>query len=1258
MSKNKKKEIKIEIKKLCPMIAMISAGKTSILKVIFDTDCLESSAGIGTKFVNIIRYNPEVGKNPKFYHLILKNIGNGDYEFYKDPNFEEVIGKESIKKKNENLNEEYKKKKEMDFEKLFYMIEVGEVNLIEDKEYLKNYDLVDIPGVSEYIENAPKKEEESTKKPTINNPNDLEAAFSIYEAQQKKKPKHFDTIEKEMEKFNPANEKSYLTEIFRIIRNKMNNGIIVFSVDNYQHTENYRIIGKLRKVINKPIENFLVLLNKIDKSENREYDINTLIAKIMKYFPSGTTFNFTKNLIVPCSKIQLENEAKMNNHFYYLLYYHFLNFIMKSSLDSTPTPTSGESFIDFLKRINTNKKIKKKQFAEKINKIIESNDLLDVLKEIKKFIKYVQDKHKAENLNLGIREDYFEEEEIKKIKENLEIEEEDDGEPNDEEQNEESFNINDQEGNAIILYFYSEFKNKKQIPPRSKDTFKIINYFTMNNMKQNLEQIKKEEDLKMKQKILDEKKKDQKIDDISSRMLDFYRRYQEEGVKLYNLPKLKQYINSSIGILKTSKLLYIPMLGVSNAGKSTILNGIIGCGILPAQRNECTKKGILIKHWEEDIPAIRVTRFKKQKMGDEYIYFFESDITEITRGLPNIHRVLEGANGEFPGNEEDYFYEIDIKIKFVEDLKLDESLKEKICFIDLPGFGTNNAFEENEVYQNLMKSCNIFLFIVFNLKIKETDNKKMLDSLYRQMKQYRGIPSEAFIKKCLFIINCDRDQDTSDKSLIQAKNDIINVVGLNSNIFKDIKVCFFNAKFYENYIYKLRYYNDGYSLIEYEYNEYLLLQEKLFRGLLDLRKGKTFNKYLIDTLKDNIKNDIPDKFNEKLVEPNKSIKESVEKIIKQNSFKFKDKELDLIIKYITFGKQNLCNSNLLKKSNIDVFTRDLLISIDNAKKKEEEDINNNLNKCLKILDDVFEVDPDTKYGKCRDAPIAKVVKPHVEEDLNKMKTEISNNLNLIKNEFLNNDIISLLNACSVNISTVLQSQKSNIVSNLKNKNWESIQKEFEEIFEKETKELKNQLMSTLDKTSKNIKNYYDNCYVILNRFYAKRCEGKIIEYKNYISNNLGGNNDIESTISQIINDIISGSKTAADWDKVDGFFSWLGGKIFDDNYLNKIIDYIINHSTPEIKKFSDNIKSLVEKYKKEIIAEIESSRDRVVIEMEEKMEKELLEIKIQNSNNEKEKQKWEEEKRVLEEKKKKWEQLCKKYRILRDEIIGIRLTKE
>ena len=125
-----------------------------------------------------------------------------------------------------------------------------------------------------------------------------------------------------MSSYNPNSEKNYLTEFFKIMKDNIYNGIIVFSVDTFQLTQNYEIIGKLQKILNKPIENFLILLNKIDKSENIENDIAILEGKILKYFPTAKLFNFNKNIIVPCSALQLENESKLENDFQYFLKYH------------------------------------------------------------------------------------------------------------------------------------------------------------------------------------------------------------------------------------------------------------------------------------------------------------------------------------------------------------------------------------------------------------------------------------------------------------------------------------------------------------------------------------------------------------------------------------------------------------------------------------------------------------------------------------------------------------------------------------------------------------------------------------------------------------------------------------------------------------------------------------------------------------------------------------------------------------------------
>ena len=336
-------KIKNCIKNLCPKLAMISAGKTIILKVLFDIDFLEISAEIGNKLINIIRHNHKIGKKLKFYHLKLKNIGNGDYEYYKDLNFQEVIGKEEIKQANEKIFEEFRSKMDqVPYEELFFMIELGESDFIEDKEFLKNYDLIDIQGVIEYNINQTPEEKPNEKLLENEEYKDLEAANAAYE------------------KINNK-EKNYLTEIFRIIKNKMNNGIIVFLIYNYQHVENYRIIGKLQKVINKPIENFLIFLNKIDKSEKRELDLSTLNNKIMKYFPSAKIFNNIKNSILLLSTIQLENESKMSKDFKCFLDFHYINYInylMKNKKTNASSYNKCLNFIDFLKDI----KIKKNFF--------------------------------------------------------------------------------------------------------------------------------------------------------------------------------------------------------------------------------------------------------------------------------------------------------------------------------------------------------------------------------------------------------------------------------------------------------------------------------------------------------------------------------------------------------------------------------------------------------------------------------------------------------------------------------------------------------------------------------------------------------------------------------------------------------------------------------------------------------------------------------------------------------------------------------
>lgn len=1095
-------ENKVDIKNLCPMIAMISAGKTSLLNIIYNVDFLEINSGIGTKFVNIIRYNKNVGKKPIFYHLILKNIGNGNYEFYKDPKTV-IVGKENIKKAIADINQKLREEEHCKYEELFYMIEIGETNLIKDEEYLKNYDLVDIPGVSEF--RRPEKNnlnEDKIEKPENHEESFLEdmllkdedaaiAAFvegepivpnmeqgkesktdSEHESkiESNKETKKEDnylikrslSVEKKMLNYNPENEQNYLTEIFKIIKNKMNNGIIVFSLDNYQLQENYDIIGKLKVIIKKPIENFLVILNKIDKSENREKDIRTLKEKIIENFPNGD-FNFTKNIIVPCSAIQLENEIKMENNFFNLIYFHFINYLMKNKKENSSTQTTTPfSFIEYsLPRIIRGK-VSKKTFLEKIKKIVDDKDFEKCIKDIKDTIEKISNNHKDELINIGVRTDEFEKEDIQKIIDDLNENNEEENQEEDE--NEGDFNIQQQEANALFLFYYSEFKysKKKVIPPKGQSTKEMINYFTMKNMNINRE----EEIKKIEKQILEKDNKDKsfndKIDEISEKMKVFYKEFEDSNIKQEKLPMLRQNINSSIGILKASKLIYIPILGVSNAGKSTIFNGLIGDRLLPTQQNECTKKGILIKYSNIDVPVIRKVNFVPDKLGKEEIYYFKAADKIMGKGIEQIRDILEGANGKFVEDEEDFFYEIDIRIQYIHENKyMDNNLKEKICFIDLPGFGTGsgNKFETQGTYEHLMKSSSMFLFVVKNLTIKENNNQEMLNRVYKKMVSFRGITSQSFVSKCLFIINCDQKQEISPKTIMQAKKDIIEMVNsLNKCSPDDINVSFFNAKIFENYVFKSKYYLNPEMIFRYHLSEFEKSESNFLNGVIDIVVGKNFNKFLIGKLKQNVDQDFKNpKFDEKKVKIDEDIKKIVMLFVQYNSLSFNQKEFDLIIKCISFGKEFIKYSDLLNISNSNVFKNDLRSFIEICKKTMEKEINLDLKKCFNILDDLFEIDPLQKVGNLRDPPKIEIIPPKVEEDLITFDKQIQELLVKINNDFIENNVMTVLNNCEEDITKSLKEQKENIEASLEKQNSKKIKENFEQTFKDKTKNLKEQL---------------------------------------------------------------------------------------------------------------------------------------------------------------------------------------------------------
>ena len=250
-------EQKIEERRGIIVIGMISSGKSTFLNSLLGITYLESKDDVTTKFVTIIRYNENL-KEPKFYHLkVIKeeNSNKNDteeekenfYYFVKDG--EESIGEKNITEKIKIINNAEKGTQEPKYENLFYMLETNITN-IENKEFLKTHDFYDIPGLNEYIPSDKKDIKEEKKE------NEEEKNKNSNSRNERPEESHEDM--------------RYIKGIFQYLKKKIEREIIIFSSETYYKPQNLQIIEEIKKELDLPLCNNLVILNKIDICEERE----------------------------------------------------------------------------------------------------------------------------------------------------------------------------------------------------------------------------------------------------------------------------------------------------------------------------------------------------------------------------------------------------------------------------------------------------------------------------------------------------------------------------------------------------------------------------------------------------------------------------------------------------------------------------------------------------------------------------------------------------------------------------------------------------------------------------------------------------------------------------------------------------------------------------------------------------------------------------------------------------------------------------
>ena len=1204
--------IKIEKRKIVPIAAMISAGKSKLLNVILNTKFLESKAGIGTKFVNLIRYNPKIDQ-PTFYHLILKKE-NEEYIFYKDSSYEPKIGEEKILEENKNINSVLAAQPKVNYEEIFYMTEIKDAIFLKDKEYLLNHDLCDIPGLSEYQDQNIQNE----KKP-IGTGQKVEEKYVEFEEKIRKGMQDFGIIydkfkneeegkkeQKEEKKeikneedelyynMNVEKENSYLTEIFKIIKNDIDGAIIVLSTENFYFVENFEIIAKLHKIIQKNINNFLIVLNKIDLSSNPNADIDRCKGLFIKYFPKCKTFNLNLNTFIPLSAIQLENELLMDKSFSHLIYFHFYNYLKIIKQEKLLNKThSGKSFIehlaDIIKKMDG---ITRKTIEEKVDELNKKENISEINEQIKTIIKDIKNKFKADEITLGITE------------EDVDGKDDDFLEGLDSKITVKDDNIKSLEPTYIIKMIYILQKENKLIPPLSEETYKLLNYF----------KIKK--DIQPQKTILPVEENTTNNTELNTQIINaltlFCNEFKNSNNDNEKIQNLSYEVKKLIEYLKIYDVIFIPFLGASNAGKTTIINGIIGKDILPCDLNECTKRGIIIRYTDSNETTLRKANFREEYFFNKPYYYFEADHI-IGRGEYQVTETLKGLNYEFNKNEEDSFYYIKTRIKLFDDMGLDKSLKEMIYLIDFPGYGTGNVFEK-EIYNKVMSICNSFIFVVRNSVIKEKNAKRILDSIFQQAKEQKKKLSSQFIKSCLFVLNNDINQSSTEEDINKAKGDIRNIIkGVEE---KDINLCFFNAKYYSNYCYNYNYYFNWNNSLDTEYKNFQDIRTRIFTNpsAIDLMINNTFSEYLLSILAKKVKQfDIKIQKDQKISENvEKQVNESFDLVEYENlrSPDYKNK----IMKILSFCQENIDKLKTLKESNINEFKLTFISQLNYVNHCMQDELRENMENVISILDMFFGRDFTERKKDLK--------------EIDEFVEKIGQN---------KNSIINLLNENKNKVLLMEKSYKENVMKSLKDKkeNLEKLlsTKNYEEILGEINKEMLNNI-GDLNLKIQEYLNYNDaECLKIFEE--AKQLMNKFIEgkrnislskfgFKEFLSKKIG--DEKKDLGKQIFEEIKNTCESLSNIYAKKGFKEWFYSLFSSYSYLQNIIDMVVETFAKKIDYILKIVNTESNNYLNDAIRSIEHNVNSATMEFN-------------------------------DEQLKKWKELCDSYEKTREIIMKLKINK-
>ena len=851
----------IGIKRFCiPVFGKISSGKSTLLNYILHLHgVFETDYNISTKFVCIVRHNPNLDKTSKIYNVLVNERGeytkdNKSFKLWNFEKGEELIGdvKAIIEKRNHDLeNLGYR---DSHWEKYFMILEAN-IPLFrgENSIYSDLFEFMDIPGLNEFSENKTETEHFYYKELLPFFIYNIGFSLYVFDVEKQQSVDSISIINTIMENYYNNDEKKQKNSIFILNKidkvNDEENEIKNFKKileDNLKchiEKEGYFIglSGLLLYLKSFKYESFFDYLFCIieEKSNDDENIEEFVIEKMSKDFQT----NIEENLDIENDiKLSLDEEKILKT---------FNDKIVKKGFKGEFSEANYIYYKEYFDNFSKNNKkeelgIQHKRFEEIISKCFRniindyinnfkydnlSQELLKGLGLNEEDIKIIMIRDKNKNIKSSkIDNPIAFVKSFQHIIDSL----------NKIEPNNEYIKQLTQEFNTTLLYMDKE--KKIRIPllgEYSSGKSSLINSLIGNdlnivpvdtkvctNIALVIRYTKNISDIALYHTLLEPTTEDYYCFNINDKPIGKGSKIIQEILKLLNV------IFSSFGIPSNYQMKIINYIEkIKDSNENEKINAI------------------------SDLTKILNGEIPFEEMKDKQMQLL---LQEIAKEKNN-----KGIN-----NDQDFyqraFFLLTVPIEAYDLLNLSSDIKDKIELIDFPGLdSTNNIFNSN-VLGPLLKFSDGFIFVNKGNSIKEKEKVKILFDIIEKIQKRKF---EFSFKSCLFLINrCDETEVNIEdckkeyESLFEINkreqiwNDIISKSDIlknadNINVTKFSNTLYHNFKTFENRIKHfdlfIQYYDNKIDRKKYQGKNYLLsLKKKIYKddvSSISIEKYKCYN---------------------------------------------------------------------------------------------------------------------------------------------------------------------------------------------------------------------------------------------------------------------------------------------------------------------------------------------------------------------------------------------------------------------------------